>query len=67
MNLRLSFGMRQDFSEGSYTIQVKITQEGVVFDPPLTATGTATLDKTAPEISIGTGRSEFSPNLDPNP
>ena len=54
----------QDFSEGAYTIQVKITQEGVVFDPPLTAKGTATLDKTAPEISIGIGRSEFSPNLD---
>ena len=54
----------QDFSEGSYTIQVKITQEGVVFDPPLTAERTATLDKTAPKISIGTGKAEFSPNRD---
>ena len=54
----------QDFSEGAYTIQVKITQEGVVFDPPLTAEKTATLDKTAPKISIGTGKAEFSPNRD---
>ena len=54
----------QDFSEGAYTIQVKITQEGVVFDPPLTAERTATLDKTAPKISIGTGKAEFSPNRD---
>ncbi|MXZ01245.1 hypothetical protein F4Y93_11615, partial [Candidatus Poribacteria bacterium] len=46
--------------DGTYTIRVELTDE----DPVVSAEASATLDKTAPEISIGVDATEFSPNRD---
>ncbi len=53
-------------SEGTYTIRVEIREPGVGTDAPATSSdeATVTLDRTDPEISIGTDLTEFSPNGD---
>ena len=52
--------------EGTYTIRVEIREQNVPSTDPATATDevSVTLDKTPPEISIGTDVTEFSPNRD---
>ena len=53
-------------SEGTYTIRVEIREQGVNPEDPATASDevSVTLDKTGPEVSIGTDLAEFSPNRD---
>ena len=46
--------------DGTYTIRVELTDE----EPEVTDTESVTLDKTPPEVSIGTDFAEFSPNGD---
>ena len=53
-----------DLLEGTYTIRVEIRNNVTDVDPIATDTESVTLDKTAPEISIGTDVTEFSPNRD---
>ena len=52
-------------SDGIYIIRVEITEiEGFFLEEPFSTEVSVTLDKTAPEISIGAQAAEFSPNGD---
>ena len=51
-------------SDGVYTIRLEITEIEDLFFAPFSTDVSVTLDKTAPEISIGTETAEFSPNGD---
>ena len=53
-----------DLSEGAYTIRVEIrTQVDDDSDPLSYSEASVTIDKTAPEVSIGVSENEFSPVL----
>ena len=52
-----------NLSDGTYTIVLTI-DAAHINDEPFSTEVSATLDKTAPEISIGTETAEFSPNGD---
>ena len=62
----LKIGMAEVFQKGTYTIRVEIRERGANPEDPATASDevSVTLDKTGPEISIGTDLAEFSPNRD---
>ena len=56
-----------NLSDGAYIIRLEVTEiEDLFFhlEAPFVTEVTVTLDKTAPEISIGTETAEFSPNGD---